>query len=97
VVTWAEIRVLLVLVVMFDWYTTQIDFVLAYPQADVECDLYMQIHKDFTIDGHTRTTHALKLIKNLYGQKKAGRVWNKYLHNSLLDMGWRQSQADDCL
>lgn len=97
VVTWAVIRILLVLVLMYNWYTTQIDFILAYPQADVECDIYMKIPKDFVIDGHTRKTHALKLLKNVYGQKQAGRVWNRYLHNSLLAMGWRQSKADDCL
>jgi hypothetical protein len=97
VVTWAAIRIILVLVLMYDWATVQIDFVLAYPQADVECDIYMKIPKDFTIEGHTRKTHALKLIKNLYGQKQAGRVWNKHLHSVLLELGWKQSTADDCL
>jgi uncharacterized protein with PQ loop repeat len=47
VISWEVIRILLVLVIMFDWYTTQIDFVLAYPQVDMECDLYMKIPKDF--------------------------------------------------
>jgi Reverse transcriptase (RNA-dependent DNA polymerase) len=75
----------------------QIDFVLAYPQADVECVLYMQIPKGFTIDGGQRGTHALKLIKNLYGQKQAGRIWNQHLHKAMLELGWEQSKADDCL
>jgi hypothetical protein len=91
VVTWALIRLLLILTLMYGWYTTQIDFVLAYPQADVETDLYMKIPKDFSIQGKTSTTHALKLIKNLYGQKQAGRVWNKHLHDKLCDLGWKQS------
>jgi hypothetical protein len=96
-VTWAVIRILLVLVLMYDWYTTQIEFVLAYPQADVECDIYMKIPKDFTIDGHTRKTRILQLLKNLYGHKQAGRVWNAHLHSALLEMGWKQSKTDNCL
>jgi Reverse transcriptase (RNA-dependent DNA polymerase) len=97
VVAWAAIRLMLALVLMYEWKTVQIDFVLAYPQADVECDIYMQIPKGFELEGKTRDTHVLKLIKNLYGQKQAGHVWNKHLHDNLIDMGWKQSKADDCL
>jgi Reverse transcriptase (RNA-dependent DNA polymerase) len=97
VVTWAAIRLILVLVIIYSWHTLQIDFVLAYPQADVECDLYMKIPKGFIIQGVSGKTHALKLIKNLYGQKQAGQVWNQHLHKTLLELGWEQSKADDCL
>jgi Reverse transcriptase (RNA-dependent DNA polymerase) len=57
----------------------------------------MKILKGFTIQGHDQTTHVLKLLKNLYGQRQAGRVWNKHLHNNLLELGWKQSQADECV
>jgi Reverse transcriptase (RNA-dependent DNA polymerase) len=87
----------LVLVLLYTWTTVQIDFVLAYPQADVECDLYMKIPKDFEIDGHTRKTNALKLIKSLYGQKQAGRVWNLHLDSTILQLGRKQSKTNDCL
>lgn len=97
VVTWAAIRMLLTLTLIYGWYTRQIDFVLAYPQADVECELYMKIPKGFTIQCGDQNTHALKLIKNLYGQKQAGRVWNQHLHSQLIKMGWKQSTADDCV
>ena len=97
VVTWGAIRMVLILVILYGWYTTQIDFVLAYPQAEVECDLFMQIPKGFEIEGKSRLTHVLQLIKNLYGQKQAGRVWNQHLHERLIKMGWEQSKADECL
>jgi Reverse transcriptase (RNA-dependent DNA polymerase) len=97
VVTWASIRLLLILTLMYGWYTKQIDFVLAYPQADVETELFMKIPRDFSIQGKTNATHVLKLIKNLYGQKQAGRVWNKHLHNKLCELGWKQSKADECV
>jgi Reverse transcriptase (RNA-dependent DNA polymerase) len=97
VVTWASIRLLLVLTLMYGWYTTQIDFVLAYPQADIECELYMKIPKDFSINQHDRSTHVLKLLKNIYGQRQAGRVWNQHLHTQLIKIGWTQSNADECV
>jgi Reverse transcriptase (RNA-dependent DNA polymerase) len=97
VVTWAAIRLVLILTLIYGWYTTQIDFVLAYPQADVECDIYMHIPNGFEIQGKTRQTHVLQLIKNLYGQKQAGCIWNQHLHNKLIELGWKQSKADECL
>jgi hypothetical protein len=33
--------------------------------------------------------NVLKLIKNLYRQKQAGRVWNQHQHKNLLDLGWK--------
>jgi Reverse transcriptase (RNA-dependent DNA polymerase) len=66
VVTWAAIRLLLVLALMYRWHTVQIDFVLAYPQAPVECPLYMKIPKGFQIQNGNRDTHVLRILRNLY-------------------------------
>jgi Reverse transcriptase (RNA-dependent DNA polymerase) len=97
VVMWATVRFFIVLIVIYGWFTLQIDFILTYAQADAECDLYRRIPKGFTIRGGNRFTHVLKILKNLYGQKQAGRVWNQHLHKSLLKFGWVQSDVDDCL
>ena len=78
------------------WHTRQLDFILAYTHADCETELYMDLPKGFTCAG-SRTTHALKLLKNLYGQKKAGRVWNQYLTKTLVKLGFVQSQVDECI
>jgi hypothetical protein len=43
VVNWFTIRLFLTLAILMAWHTRQIDFVLAFPQADVECDIYMAI------------------------------------------------------
>jgi hypothetical protein len=82
---------------MYDWKTIQIDCVLAYPQAEVECDIYMRIPRDFSINGKDRSTHVLKLVRDLYGQKQAGRIWNKYLHEKIVGLDWIQSSSDECL
>ena len=96
VVRWSTIRLFLILASIHGWHTRQLDFVLAYPQAPVECDLYMEIPQGFEINGD-RKQYALKLEKNLYGQKQAGRVWNVYLTKTLVANGFVQSQVDECL
>ena len=51
------------------------DFVLAYPHAPAEVPLYMRFPKGYEFkDGISEDTHVLKLSKNIYGQKQAGRV-----------------------
>jgi hypothetical protein len=41
--------------------------------------------------------HALKLEKNIYGQKQAGRVWNSFLVDKLMSIGFTSSLIDDCV
>jgi hypothetical protein len=79
-----------------------LDFVLAYTQADIERDLYMKLPAGFTVPGRTiteqnRRHYVLKLEKNLYGQKQAGRVWYLYLKKNLLKLGFKPSQHDECV
>jgi hypothetical protein len=96
VIAWSTIRLFLILTLLNGWSSRQVDFVLAYPQADIECTLYMEIPRGFKFQG-SRSTHCLELKKNLYGQKQAGRVWNEYLHDGLLARGFVQSRVDMCL
>jgi hypothetical protein len=44
-----------------------------------------------------RNTHVLKLLKNLYGQKQAEKVWNKHLTSVLVKIGFVQSKVDECV
>ncbi len=41
--------------------------------------------------------YVLKLKKNLFGQRQAGRVWNKHLVEKLKKVGFVASQIDECL
>jgi len=56
----------------------------------------MEIPQGFNLHG-SRKDHVLRLKKNLYGQKQAGRVWNQYLHDGLLARGFKQSKVDMCV
>ena len=97
VASWATIRLILTIALMFKWPTRQLDYKLAFPQAPIERELYMKIPKGYEIDDGDTKDYVLKLNKNLYGQKQAGRVWNKYLVNKLESVGFEQSLHDECL
>jgi Reverse transcriptase (RNA-dependent DNA polymerase) len=97
VATWSSIRLVMNLAAINRWQTRQLDFVLAFPQADVETDLYMEVPQGFNIQGD-RKTFVLKLVKNLYGQKQAGRVWYKHLSRGLIEkLQFVQSKYDPCM
>lgn len=96
VVSWFSIRTFLIISLIRGWHRRQIDFILAYPQADVECDMYMEIPRGFEYQG-SRKSHVLKLIKNLYGSRQGGLVWNRFIHQGLMERGYNQSQIDKCV
>ncbi len=43
VVTWFAIRLMIIFVIIFCWALCQVDFVMAYPQAPIEMDIYMEL------------------------------------------------------
>ncbi len=51
-VCWASIQFALALSILHGWHTAQMDFVLAYPQADIEVPLYMKIPRHFECQGY---------------------------------------------
>ena len=48
-------------------------------------------------EGVTKGSHILKLLCNIYGNKVAGHVWNKYLDNGIQEVGFEPSKLDPCL
>ena len=99
VASWTSIRILLTLAAAMGWHTKQIDYVLAFPQAPVEKEIYMSIPKGFEVDErNNKAEYVLKLHRNVYGQKQAGRVWNKYLEEKLIrEVGFIKSKYDECV
>jgi hypothetical protein len=98
VASWNSIRLIMALSSIYNWHTTQIDYVLAFPQAPVERDIYMEIPKGFDLKQANRKEYVLQIHRNIYGQKQAGRVWNKYLVDKLVNkVGFKQSKVDECV
>jgi hypothetical protein len=109
VVAWSTVRMLLTLSEVYGWHARQIDFVLAFPQADVKTDVFMQVPEKFVVDSNKKLVldeHAphpskqdavVKLIKNVYGLKDASKTWVDHLSKGLLDYGFIRSEVDPCL
>ena len=49
------------------WKARSVDFVLAYPQAELTKDIYMQIPKGFNVS--QPGDYLLRLKRNVYGLK----------------------------
>jgi len=98
VASWTSTRPLLTLAAVHGWHTTQIDCVLAFPQAPVERETCMEVPKGIDAPGADRNLDVLKLNRNVCGQKQAGRVWNKHLVDKLVNkVGFAQSKVDECV
>ncbi len=97
IVTWFSICLLIVIGILCGWALRQCNFIMAYPQAPIECDMYMELPQRIQIaEGDSRDS-ILKLLKNIYGQKQAGCVWNKFLLERLSSLGYKASLIDDCV
>ena len=97
VVTWPAVRLLLILSKLNGYVTKQVDFVLAYPQADIPYDNYMKLPKGITTVKGDRDSQVLKLKKNIYGGRNSRRVWFEYLKTGLENIGFQQSNHDKCV
>ena len=80
----------------------------AFPQADADCEVYMNILAGFMVDkGQLCFTYqsakeinkvfVLKIHKNIYGLRQARNVWFDRLHSGFLQYGFIQSLIDPCL
>jgi hypothetical protein len=73
--------------IIFCWALWQVDFVMVYPQAPIRSDIYMELPQGIKTATGNSEDHVLKLLKNIYGLKQAGRVWNSFLVDKLIKLG----------
>ena len=74
VVQWMSVRIMLTLAAIENLHTKSIDFVLAYPQANLDVYIYMELPQVFNVVPKSGR-YVLKLQENLYGMKQAGHNW----------------------
>ena len=75
-----------------------VDFVLAFPHADLKVPVYMELPLGFdALQNGNRKLYILQLNKSLYDLKQAGFNWFAKLRNGLLDPGFTQSNIDACV
>ena len=75
--------------------TRSIDFILAFPQADLDIDVFMEM--PFGFGYGEKGEYVLKLKKNLYGLKDAARTYFQFLCEGLRAENFVQSEVDQCV
>ncbi len=99
VVNMISVKLLLVIAKIHSLESKSIDFVLAFLQADLDIDIWMELPIGFQpIEDPSSPQHyVLKLRKNLYGLKQAS--FNRYekLRVGLKSRGFKPSKIDQCL
>jgi hypothetical protein len=97
VVTWFAIRLPIVFGILFNWALCQVYFVMAYPQAPIKMDMYMELPMGIHTKHGNSKDHVLKLLTNIYRQKQAGCMWISYLVTKPWEINFKQSLIDDCI
>ena len=82
-----------------NWISTQVDYVMAFPQAPSEREVHMEIPCGYDLEEcKSKMDYALLLHGNVYGQKQAAQVWYKYLESRLVQQaGFTKLKIDDCI
>jgi hypothetical protein len=102
VVTWSTTRLILILSLITGMKSHQIDYIQAYTQAPVDCEIYMHFPAQFVVHNNTlqfskyptpgnSDVYVLLISKNLYGLCQAGNNWFDKLRDSLVSRGFCQS------
>ena len=96
VVAWSSVRILLTISKLHNLSTKSVDFVQAYPQALVKSVIFLKTPPGVQLsnDGGEK---VLRLVRNLYGLKDAGRTWFQHLSAGLDAMGFIPTQSDPCV
>ena len=96
VVTWLLIQSAILIAILLSWSFRKVDFIMAYMQAPILMDGYLEVPMGIEAKHGNIKSHVLKLLSNLYGQKKAGHVWNQYLIDNLLTICFTQLLINEC-
>ena len=96
VVQWTTICHTLILAMLWNWETVQIDYTNAFAQVTLDEEIYMDMPHDF-IPKYSNLNLILKLNKSIYGLKQVPLSWFEHLKTHLEQQGFVSSSADQCL
>ena len=101
VVNWIPVRFIPTVAKMHELDTKVIDFVLAFPQAKLDVNVFMEIPTDMVLtkvaENYQRSLYVLSVNKSLYGLKQASSNWYEMLTTGLRDRGFKPSNVDPCV
>ena len=97
VANFISVRTLMIFSILHDLETRSIDFTLAFPQADLDMDLFMELPAIFGLGSDSRK-YVIKLNKSMYGLKQVVHNWFELLKSSLESRDYdHQIATDPCV
>ena len=93
---WASVRSLLIMSELYNLNSRSIDFVLAHPQTEVKTTIHLASLARIKIKADGEDV-VLRLKKNLYGLKDAGRTWWEHFSAGLDKLGFRKHTSVLCV
>jgi hypothetical protein len=98
VVNMVTVRLILLLTRVYKLESKTIDFVLAFPQAELDIDIWIYRPIGFQVDTEIESKcYILELNKSLYDLKQASLNWFEKLKQGLIDRGFHPSAINICL
>ena len=73
------------------------DHVQSFTKSPIDKYIYLNLPSVFRVEDGDKDDYALKLHRNIYGQKQYVRVWYKYLTKKLIkDLVFNKSDINEC-
>ena len=94
-VRYSSVRMLLSIAASKQMDVRHIDVSTAFLHGEITEQIYMKQPKGFIKPNEAHL--VCKLEKGLYGLRQAARAWNQKLHSMLVQLGYKQGNADKCL
>jgi hypothetical protein len=107
VCNWQIVRIMLIISLIYDFATLQVDYTAAFTQSDIDkppnwdsmtpkekerSGVYLELPKGFKQAGK-----VLRLEKSLYGLRRSPINWFLHLKEKFAQVGFKQSEYDACL
>ena len=97
VVNWMSVRLILILGIVHNLPTRAIDFLLAFPQAELDVPVYMELLVGINPNVVIQSEFVIQLKKFLYGLKHTSLNWFNMLKEGLEKRWFTSSDVDPCV
>jgi hypothetical protein len=97
VVNMVTVRLILLLAQIYKLDSKAIDFILAFPQAELDVNIWMHLPIGFQVDTQHESKSYILGLNSLYGLKQASLNWFKKLIQGLIDREFHQSAINPSL
>jgi hypothetical protein len=79
------------------WDIQQVDIKTAFLNAPLPDDEIQYARQPRHFEEEGKESWVWKLVKSLYGLKQAGRMWNREMHESMVEWGFRRLLCEWCV